>query len=298
MDKIILKPEKVRCTGNVLGENKEVSDYILYNTILYEDISEINGEPLQTFNSEMNYAGLNFYYKNKELIVTAETDEHCSAFNYTDKALTFSSDLYKFGFSGKRLLIFDDWADYCTHDNTRNYQDYWTYQELEKLAYLYFDIDHYVIKPNRAVDTFAGVQVPFAAGFDNIRLRMKVKLDMINSDSSEQIGFVVSNSMHTAFDEPFVYFRVTGNNKIQIVDSEDDVIDISTSITTINRFLYLELTRRGDTYTFKTFDEDMTQLTSTDYIATSITNSIFSIAIDCNNINEFKKIYEIIWEMI
>lgn len=113
VDKITVIPESIRAYGNVLLEDRNITEYEGYKSALFENVAIINGETLRVFHEVYSEytVGFNFNPGTKELYVSTDDDTVISDFSFDDanKELQFLSTLFNFGYDNllKELYVSD-----------------------------------------------------------------------------------------------------------------------------------------------------------------------------------------------
>lgn len=113
VDKITVIPESIRAYGNVLLEDRDITEYMGYKSALFENVAIINGETFRVFHEVYSEytVGFNFNPGTKELYVNTDDDTIITNFSFDNmnKELQFASSLFNFGYDDdlKELYISD-----------------------------------------------------------------------------------------------------------------------------------------------------------------------------------------------
>lgn len=212
---------------------------------------------------------------------SASTTLTASYSNVSDTASVTYSNIY--------------FLDECSTNNTSQYSTTWCYRYENTLPSLTFSssTNGYQFSRSTSKDTFSGYIIPNCQGLDNVKIRMKVKLNNSSSDAYNQFAIGMSDSTYNAYNTAFSMFRIRGDNKADIVEAEGHETSVSSSVSVRNAWRYVEIAKSGSSVTFKVYDDNLSQLTTKSHtLYFSYTNPYFFFVLN-NNTSNTKYIKEI-----
>ena len=157
-----------------------------------------------------------------------------------------------------------------------------------------YDTDHYEISGSGG-DYFAWFAIPNTRGRDNLRIRVKVNLNNTSAYNQLMIGLtddlIASSPTNAVFDA----FRIRADNKRDYLhNSDQEVRGSSSSVTVRQRYVWLEMTRKGSAISGKVYNSDMEELSSYSYTtANSYQNPYYFLGLNVRYSTSVKFIQEI-----
>lgn len=295
MEKIIVKPLESRGYGNIL-ESKNRNDISLYNsyiTVSQENIHDVNMSYIRMMYINPN-AFFAFHNIEKYLLLNSEDHE----LGFENKNLTLTGDEYKIGFSDKELWVGPMYLFYdpCTSDRSNEYVTRGKLSDDELSIVMSYSASQEAYSVyGTGGDSFAFFVIPEIRGVENVKIRVKVKLNTTTAYNQCMLGvtddLVASSPTNAVFDA----FRIRADNRRDFLhNSDQEVSGSSKSVTVRQRYVYLELLKEGSNITGKVYNNGMELLSEYSYTTNNTyENPYYFIGMNCRYTTDVKYIQEI-----
>lgn len=306
MDKIIIKPTKVRAYGNIV-ESKIGSDFTEYDSLLTVSEDTVNGETVTVFQITPEYHNYSLNFSQFSYVATGGsatlqctlldnnvpvagatitvTGSDSSSYNgitdnngvaeiivsvstNTDFICSYANVHDTCNVIVQSYLIYDD----CSADRTSDYGSSVTFSGASSNS-LAFATDEYIMSGSGGY--FSGRELTALSGVDDCKLRIKFKLNTTASAAFNQFCIFATDQTPSSTEISYPYGARVRNDKLcQYFTMKSESTIYTNNVAYSTGWYYLEVEKDGTSWTINLYDGNLNRLATNTRTLAAMTGTV------------------------